>query len=173
MPANELETDPYSGYRFRIRWDGRIVAGFSDSSGLARPRVLLDDYPADDPSAPRVSQPAERVYEPITLERGVTHDAPFEKWANMIWDDARAASEARGAGWNGPRKDFRRNLDIEVYDEAGQLASIYHVYRSCVSQYIAMPKVDPGSRKVAIQSLTLQNKGWERDTGTSEPDEPA
>ena len=60
-------------------------------------------------------------------------------------------------------KDFRKDIIIEVYNEAGQLAIAYKVFRCWVSEYQALPDLDANANAVAIQHIKLENEGWERD----------
>ena len=69
--------------------------------------------------------------------------------------------------------DFRKDLIIEVYNEAGQPAIAYKVHRCWVSEYTALPELDASANAVAIQSLKLEHEGWERDTSVTEPTEPS
>ena len=115
---------------------------------------------------PRASRPAAPKYEAITLERGVTHDTEFEQWANKVWNFG------SGLGAEVSLKDFRKDIIIEVYNEAGQLALAYKVYRCWVSEYQALPDLDANANAVAIQTIKLENEGWERDYDVSEPTEP-
>ena len=62
---------------------------------------------------------------------------------------------------------------IELYNEAGQLVLAYKVYRCWVSDYQALADLDANASSVAIQSITLQNEGWERDYDVAEPAESA
>jgi phage tail-like protein len=119
-----------------------------------------------DPNTVRKS-PGRTHYDAIVLERGVTHDLEFEKWANKVWDFG------AGLGSEVSLKDFRKDLILEVYNEAGQLAIAYKIYRCWVSEYQALPELDASGKAVAIQSLKLENEGWERDTGVVEPTEPS
>ncbi|HZE33516.1 MAG TPA: phage tail protein, partial [Actinoallomurus sp.] len=119
-----------------------------------------------DPSSSRKS-PGRSEYEAITLERGVTHDPEFEKWANKVWNFN------SGLGAEVSLKDFRKELTIEVYNEAGQLALAYKVFRCWVSEYQALPDLDANANAVAIQTLKLENEGWERDYDVGEPTEPS
>ena len=59
-----------------------------------------------------------------------------------------------------------------MYNEAGQLAIAYKVYRCWVSEFQAMPELDASANAVAIQTLKLENEGWERDYEVREPTEP-
>jgi phage tail-like protein len=111
--------------------------------------------------------PGQSKYEAITLERGVTHDVDFEQWANKVWNFG------SGLGSEVSLADFRKDVVIDVYNEAGQLAISYKVYRCWVSEYQAMPELDASANAVAIQTIKLENEGWERDYEVTEPTEPS
>jgi phage tail-like protein len=163
--VNAERFDPYKNYKFRVKWDGRFVAGVSKVGALKRTTDVVEHREGGDPSTVRKS-PGQTKYEPITLERGVTHDPEFEQWANKVWNFG------AGLGVEVSLKDFRKDIIIEVYNEAGQLVIAYYVFRCWVSEYQAMPELDASANAVAIQTLTLQNEGWERDYEVSEPSEP-
>ena len=158
--------DPYKNFKFRIKWDGRYVAGISKVSGLRRVTEVVRHREGGDPSSSRKS-PGRTEYDPIVLERGVTHDTDFEAWANKIW----ALHSA--AGKEVSLKDFRKDIVLEFYNEAGQLALAYKIYRCWVSEYVALPELDANANAVAIQSIKLENEGWERDTSVAEPTPPS
>lgn len=164
--VNAERFDPYKNFKFRVKWDGRYVAGVSKVGALKRTTDVVDHRVGGDPSMVRKS-PAQTKYEAITLERGVTHDAEFEKWANKVWNFN------SGLGNEVSLADFRKNLTIEFYNEAGQLAIAYNVYRCWVSEYQALPELDASGNAVAIQTLKLENEGWERDYSVTEPSEPS
>jgi phage tail-like protein len=69
-------------------------------------------------------------------------------------------------------KDYTKDVIIELYNEAGQLAISYKVYRCWVSEYQAQPDLDANANAVAIQHIKLENEGWERDYDVPEPTEP-
>jgi phage tail-like protein len=164
--VNAQRFDPYKNFKFRIKWDGRYVAGVSKVGALKRTTEVVKHREGGDPSSSRKS-PARTEYEPIQLERGVTHDTEFEKWANKIWN------YGSGLGSETSLDDFRKDLILEVYNEAGQLALAYKVYRCWVSEYQAVPDLDANANAVAIQTIKLENEGWERDYDVPEPDEPS
>lgn len=164
--VNAQRFDPYKNFKFRVKWDGRYVAGISKVGALKRSTELVEHREGGDPSTSRKS-PGRSKFEAITLERGVTHDTEFEKWANKVWNFG------SGLGAEVSLKDFRKDLIIEVYNEAGQLALAYKVFRCWVSEYQALPDLDANANAVAIQTLKLENEGWERDYDVSEPAEPA
>lgn len=164
--VNPGRFDPYKNFKFRVKWDGRYVAGVSKVSSLKRSTEVIEHREGGDPSTVRKS-PGQTKYEALTLERGVTHDVEFEKWANKVWNFG------SGLGAEVSLADFRKDLIIEFYNEAGQLAISYKVYRCWPSEYQALPELDAGANAVAIQTLTLQNEGWERDYEVAEPSQPS
>jgi phage tail-like protein len=163
--VNASRFDPYKNFKFRIKWDGRYVAGISKCSALKRSTEVVEHREGGDPSSSRKS-PGRTKFEGITLERGVTHDTEFEKWANKVWNFG------SGLGAEVSLKDFRKDIIIEVYNEAGQLAIAYRVYRCWVSEYQAQADLDANANAVLIQTLKLENEGWERDYDVAEPSEP-
>jgi len=164
--VNQQRFDPYKNFKFRIKWDGKYVAGVSKCGMLKRTTEVVKHREGGDPSSSRKS-PGRTEYDPITLERGVTHDPEFENWASKVW--------RIGAGLEKEvsLKDFRKDIIIEVYNEAGQKALAYNVYRCWISEYQALPDLDANANVVAIQHIKLENEGWERDTAVPEPSEPS
>lgn len=162
--VNAQRFDPYKNFKFRVKWDGKYVAGVSKIGALKKSVEPVEHREGGDPSMVHKS-PGRTKYEPITLERGVTHDTEFEKWANKVWNFG------SGLGSEVSLKDFRKDIIIEMYNEAGQLAIAYKVYRCWVSEFHALPDLDASANAVAIQTITLQNEGWERDYEVTEPTE--
>ena len=163
--VNAQRFDPYKNFKFRVKWDGRFVAGLSKVGALKRTTDVVEHRVGGDPSTVRKS-PGQTKFDAITLERGVTHDKEFEQWANKVW------SFGAGLGSETSLADFRKDVIIEVYNEAGQLAQAYRVYRCWVSEFQALPELDASGNAIAIQTLKLENEGWERDTAVTEPTEP-
>jgi phage tail-like protein len=164
--VNAQRRDPYKNFKFRVRLDGRYVAGISKVGALSRTTEVVSHRDGGDPSSSRKS-PGRTEYNAITLERGVTHDTAFEQWAN------RTHQHGNGLGSEVSLSDFRKDLVLEVYNEAGQLAIAYKVYRCWVSEYQALPELDANANAVAIQHIKLENEGWERDVAVVEPTEPS
>jgi phage tail-like protein len=164
--VNVLRFDPYKNFKFRIKWDGRYVAGVSKVGALKRTTEVVAHRNGGDPSSSRKS-PGRSEYDAIMLERGVTHDPEFERWANKVWNFG------SGLGAETSLKDFRKDVMLEVYNEAGQLAIAYKIFRCWVSEYQSLPELDANANAVAIQSLKLENEGWERDYDVAEPSEPS
>jgi phage tail-like protein len=164
--VNPHRLDPYKNFKFRIKWDGRYVAGVNKVSALRRRTEIVEHREGGDPSTWRKS-PGQTHYEAITLERGVTHDTEFEVWAKQVWN------LGGGLGEEVSLKDFRKDIVLEVYNEAGQIVMAYKVFRCWVSEYQALPDLDANANVVAIESIKLENEGWERDLAVSEPIEPS
>src|SRR6266542_1573295 len=142
--VNAQRFDPYKNFKFRVKWDGRYVAGVSKVSALKRTTEVVKHR-----------------------EGGVTHDVEFERWANKVWNFG------SGLGAEQSLRDFRKDITIEVYNEAGQLAIAYHVFRCWVSEYQSLPDLDANANAVAIQHIKLENEGIERDLAVTEPTEPS
>jgi phage tail-like protein len=167
---NPQRYDPYRNFRFRVKWDGKYVAGVNRVSALTRTTEVVRHRAGGDPGVVRV-MPGQTAYGPITLEQGVTYDVSFEQWANKVWDYQNAHSGQMPQNIVS-LKDFRKHIIIELYNEAGQKVIAYNVYRCWVSEYTALPELDGQGEAVAIQSITLENEGWQRDTSVKEPAEP-
>lgn len=163
--VNVNRFDPYKNFKFRVRWDGRDVAGISKVGALKRTTEVVEHREGGDPSSSRKS-PGRTKYEPIMLERGVTHDMDFEAWANKVWQ------LGNGPGQETSLADFRKDILIDLYNEAGQVVLSYKVYRCWVSEFQAVPELDANANAVAIQSIKLENEGWEKDREVPEPQEP-
>ena len=164
--VNTKRFDPYKNFKFRVKWDGQYVAGVSKVTGLKRTTEVVKHREGGDPSTSRKS-PGRSEFDAITLERGVTHDPAFELWAGKVWHlGAQLGAEVSLA-------DFRKDLILEVYNEAGQKVLAYNIYRCWVSEYQAVPDFDANANAVAIQHIKLENEGWERDVSVAEPTEPS
>lgn len=164
--VNAARLDPYKGFKFRVKWDGRYVAGVDKVSALKRTTEVVKHREGADPSMAHLS-PGVTSYEPIVLERGRTHDTAFEEWANKVWNLGAAPGRETSL------RDFRKDVVIELHNEAGQLVLAWKVFRCWPSEYSALPDLDAATNAVAIESLKLENEGWERDQTVTEPAEPS
>jgi phage tail-like protein len=165
FPANPTRFDPYKNFKVRVKWDGRYVLGVSKVGLLKRTTEVIKHREGGDHSSSR-KLPGRTEYDPIQLERGVTQDVVFEQWANKVWN------YQGGQGLESSLADFRKDIGLEVYNEAGQLVLRYLIYRCWVSEYQALPDLDANANAVAVQHIKLENEGWERDQATKEPAEP-
>lgn len=163
--VNTKRFDPYKNFKFRVKWDGRYVAGISKVSTLKRTTEVVKHREGGDPSLTRKS-PGRSDFDAITLERGVTHDLEFEAWANKVWN------LGAGLGAEVSLADFRKDVILEIYNEAGQKAIAYKIFRCWVSEFQATADFDANANAVLIQHIKLENEGWERDDSVTEPTEP-
>lgn len=160
--VNPNRHDPYKQFKFRVKWNNQIIAGVSKVSALRRTTEVIQHREGGDPSTSRKS-PSRTEFESITLTRGVTHDTEFETWANKVWQPGHDVSLA----------DFRRDIVIELINEAGQVVMAYKVFRCWPSEYVALSDLDGNASCIAFEHLVLQNEGWERDASIVEPKEPS
>lgn len=158
--VNSYRFDPYKNFKFRVRWDGKVVAGISKVSALKQSTEPVTHREGGDPSSSRLT-PSTWKFEAITLERGVTHDPEFENWAKLVWNVEGDTVISL--------KNFRKDIIIELLNEQGVVAKAYKIYRCWVSDYQAIPELDASGNAVAIEHIVLQNEGWERDTDVPEP----
>src|ERR1043166_1398697 len=163
--TNPQRFDPHKNFKIRVKWDGNFVAGVSKVGGLKRTTEVVKHREGGDPSTSRKS-PGRTEYDAITLERGGTDDLEFEAWANKVW------KFGTGLGAESSLKDFRKDIIIEMYNEAGQLAIAYKVFRCWVSEFQAEAALDANANAVLIQNIKLENEGWQRDPAVNEPSEP-
>jgi phage tail-like protein len=163
--VNAQRYDPYKNFKFLVVWDGRVVAGVSKISPLKRTTEVVKHRDGGSASSPHKSA-GRTEFEAITLERGVTHDPEFDRWANKVW------MVGQGRGAESSLRDYRKDVVIQVLNEAGQVAVAYKVYRVWPSEYQILGELDANANAVAIQNLKLENEGWERDYEVPEPEEP-
>lgn len=156
--------EPHKEYKFRVKWDGKYVVGVSKISSLKRTTDVMKHRDGTDPSTDRKS-PGRTTYDAIVLERGITHDREFEKWADKVWH------YSNGINPTVP-KDFEKDITIEVLNEIGQPVIVYKVHRCWVSEYVVLPDLDANSNAILIEQIKLEHEGFERDKNMGEPDEP-
>ena len=169
--VNATRLDPYKNFKFRVKWDGRYVAGVSKVSPLKRTTEVVKHRDGGDESSSRKS-PGRTEFDAITLERGVTHDLEFEQWANKVWDYSNAQAGPDQRVQEVSLADFRKDIIIDVFNEAGQKVLSYQIYRCWVSEYQSISDLDANANAVAIQHIKLENEGWIRDVSVAEPKEP-
>jgi phage tail-like protein len=116
--VNPHRFDPYKNFKFRVKWDGRYVAGVSKVGALKRTTEIVEHREGGDPSTSHKS-PGRTKYEAITLERGVTHDTEFEQWANKVWNFGSGAETLRDG----------KDMIIGPTTRRARLA--YRVFRRC------------------------------------------
>jgi phage tail-like protein len=167
MPRYNLATnrhDPYRNHRFRVKWDNQYVAGLTKMSALKRTTEMVEYREAGVNITSR-KLPGKTSYQAITLEAGITYDTAFEDWADLVNDFASHSITSL--------TDFRKNITLDIFNEAGQKALSYNLYRCWVSEYQAMPDLDAGANAVAISTIKLELEWFERDLSVNEAVGPA
>jgi phage tail-like protein len=164
--VNPQRFDPYKNFKFLVVWDGRVVAGVSKISPLKRTTEVVKHRSGGDVSSPRKAM-GRTEFEAVTLERGVTHDVEFDRWANKVW----MVGQTNGAEVS--LRDFRKDIVVQLLNESGQVAKAFKLYRCWPSEYQIVGELDANANAVAIQSLKLENEGWEVDPEVPEPEEPS
>jgi phage tail-like protein len=160
--VNTERFDPYRNFKFKIKWDGTYVAGLSKCSALKKTTESSDWREGGDPSSSR-KLPGKTSYEAITMEAGVTHDTAFEDWANLVNNFEGDASMSL--------KNFRKDITIDVFNLQGSKVLSYIAHRCWVSEFQSLPELDASGNAVMIQTIKLENEGWERDKSVTEPTE--
>ena len=160
--VNTSRIDPYTNFKFRVKWDGQVVAGVSKVSALKRTTEVVSHREGGDVSTPRHS-PASSKFDPITLERGVTFAPEFRAWATLIYNH-----EGDGAV---SLKNFRKDITIELLNLQGTVVKAYNVFRCWVSEFTTLPELDANANSIAFETIVLQNEGFERDEAVVEQPE--
>lgn len=162
FPVNTHRTDPYRNFKFRVRWDGKQIPGISRVSPLRRSTEVVAHRDGGDISSVRHS-PGVTTYEPITLERGITHDTSFEDWANLTFSIQGDAAVSL--------KNYRKDIQIDLLNLQGVVVRSFAVYRCWVSDYLPLPELVADQAVIAVERIVLQHEGWERDSAVTEPTE--
>lgn len=163
--VNTRRIDPYKNFKFRVKWqsepDGafNVVAGVSKVGALKRTTEVVSHSEGGDLSTPRHS-PGKSKFEPIALERGITFDPEFEKWAKLVYSTEGDAAVSL--------LNFRKDIMIELLNLQGTVVRRYTVFRCWVSEYTALPELDANANAIAFETITLQNEGHERDESVVE-----
>ena len=164
MNASTNRFDPYRTFRFRVKWDNQYVAGLTKMGALKRTTEMVEYREAGVNITSR-KLPGKSSYQAVTLEAGVTYDTAFEDWANSVNDFASHNITSLG--------EFRKNITLDVFNEAGQKALSYNLYRCWVSEDQALPDLDAGANAVAITTVKLEFEWFERDLAVVETQGPA
>lgn len=171
FPKNPQRLTPYANFRFQILFGTTVVAGVSKVGGLTRTTQVIKHREGADPRTTHLA-PGQTEFGPLTLERGVSYDMAFAQWANKTFDWSNSQGTAPTA-MDTSLLDFRQTVTINIYNEAGQKVLAYNVYNCWVSEYNGMTELDGAGNALVIESMTIQNEGWERDWTVTEQVEPS
>ncbi len=159
---NPHRFDPYKNFKFRVSWDGKTVLGISKVSALKRTTEVVKHREGGENSTDHKS-PGRTTYDSVTMERGITHDPEFEKWANLVHPYAGDAAM--------DLVNYKKELTLEMMNEKGHVVYRYFLHRCWVSEFTALPELNANANAVAIESLKIELEGWERDVAQQEPKE--
>jgi phage tail-like protein len=160
--VNAHRFDPYKNYKFRVLWDGRPVLGVSKVGALKRTTEVVN-YRSGGENSTDHKSPGRTTYDGLTMERGITHDPEFEKWANLVHPYSGDTAM--------DLVNYKKELTLEVMNEKGHVAKRYFLHNCWVSEFTALPDLDANANAVAIENIKIELEGWERDEQTKEPDE--
>ena len=145
---------PCAAYKTEDEYSKHSRASARSARSSAPPRWSNTATAATRASA---KSPGRSKYEAVTLERGVTHDPEFERWANKVWQFG------AGLGAEVSLQDFRKDIILELYNEAGQLVARLQGVRGWVRSTRRCPSSTPTPTPWPSRRLKLENEGWERD----------
>jgi len=151
--------DPYRTFRFKVKWDGQYVAGLSKMGALKRTTEMVEWREAGEDITSR-KLPGKTSFQAVTLEAGLTYDTSFEDWANLVNDFSSHKITSLG--------EFRKNITVDMFNEAGIKVISYNLFRCWVSEYQALPDLDAGANAVAITTIKLEYEWFERDRDVNE-----
>jgi phage tail-like protein len=156
--------DPFRNFRFKVKWDGQYVAGLTKMGALKRTTEMVEFREAGENITSR-KLPGKTSYTAVSLEAGLTYDTAFFDWANLVNDFAGHSVTSL--------TDFRKNVIVDLFNEAGIKAVSYHLYRCWVSEFQALPDLDAGANAVAITTIKLEYEWFDRDQAVVEAVGPA
>ena len=157
--VNATRIDPYRNFKCHVIRDQQIVAGVSKVSPLKRTTEVVDHREGNDLSSPRHS-PGRTSFDALTLERGVSFDPEFRRWAELVYSPQGDAAMSL--------RNFRKEITINLLNLQGVVVRSYWVFRCWVSEYTSQQDLDANANAILIESMVLQNEGWELDPGVTE-----
>ncbi|SRR5258705_12537985 len=160
--VNANRVDPYKSFKFRVKWDGKVVLGVSKVSALKRTTEVVKHRDGGDNSTDHKS-PGRTTYDAVTMERGLTHDREFEAWARKVHDSKGDTLMDLA--------NYKKELILEMMNEKGHVVFRYFLHACWVSDFTALPELNSNANALAIESLKIELEGWDRDEDTKEPKE--
>jgi phage tail-like protein len=165
--ASTTPVNPYLTYNFLVKWDGNPVAAVTHVSGLSRRTQVVSFHAGGQPQS-AFKIPGQTDYEPVRLSRGITTDTAFEDWATLMW----TYPNTQQLGSEMDLANFRKPMQIEMYNQAGVLVIRYNLYNCWPSEYSPLPDLDSEANAVALASMTIEHEGWDRDKTVTAPAQP-
>ncbi len=155
---------PRRCFGFRLKWQGRDVAGIEAIGGLDCTTDVVEYREGGNPIVRH--EPGRTKYSPLMLEWGLVDDPEFEQWLNSV---RRLGADPPDAA---SLKGIRRDVRIELFDEAGRTVLAYDVFRCWPSALRMLPALDARTLTIPVRLIRLENDGWERDLAVPMPAPP-
>lgn len=160
--VNAHRIDPYKNFRFRVTWDGRLVAALSKMSAIKKATEAIEWRAAADAGITR-KMPGRTKFEPVTFEAGLTHDRQFLEWANQVNNPQGEAANSL--------LNYRKSVRVEVLNMQGTPVMAFNLMRAWASEFQALPEMDANANAVAIQTLKVEYENFQLDDAVVEPAE--
>jgi phage tail-like protein len=160
--VNAHRIDPYKNFRFRVSWDGTLVAALSKMSAIKKTTEAIEWRAAADAGIVR-KQPGRTKFEAVSFEQGLTHDRKFFEWANQVNNPVGEAANSLLA--------YRKTVRVEVLNMQGTPVMAFNLLRAWASEFQALPEMDANANAVAIQSLKVEYENFVLDEAVVEPAE--
>lgn len=154
--ADSGRRDPFRNFNFRILMGGVEVAACRKMSALDATVNTVKFRAGNSRSTVDECMPGRVEYQPVTFESGITNDTTLEDWANQLI--AHEASESSRT----PEPDFRRTVEVQVFDIDGTMVKKYFLYRAWPSKFTAMSDLAGDGNDVLIETLELTHEGYDR-----------
>jgi phage tail-like protein len=142
--------DPYKTFRFQISIDGTKVAGLKKVGALMR-TTQVNKY--RDSDGTEIKTPGNTEISSLTLERGITQDEQFIKWADMIYSSTDTREKA----------GYKKDLILELLNNQGVTVHRYFLTNCWVSEFTTIPELDSEANTVAIERIKIELEGYTRD----------
>ncbi len=148
-PVVDHDSGSCEDSRLKVKWDGQYIPGICKISGLRKTTGVGQLREGGDSGTTR-KIPGHTEHAAIVLERAVTEDEAFEEWSDLVT--------------SGDVPSFRKDVEVELYTEDGTLLKSWLVHDCWVSEYTVLEDFDAKARPVAIEVITIENEGWERNS---------
>ena len=160
-----LRYDPYKNFKFRVKFGTSpdYVAGVSKVSALKRTTEVVEHREGGDPEHVAQISRAQQV----RGHHAGTRRHPRHRFRGLGQQGVELQRRRRAS--NRSLADFRKDIIIDVFNEAGQKVKSYHVFRCWVSEYQATSDFDANANAVLIEHIKIENEGWQRDVSVTEP----
>jgi phage tail-like protein len=149
-------TAPFENRNFRVKWDGKFIAGVSKVSALRWSAQVTTSR--DGGSAIEQTRPGTITYEPLALERAAGYDNAFGAWALQVTADQPV-----------PGTGYLKDLILDIYEPTGVLVISYKIYRCWPSSFEALSILDAEGNVTVVERLMLNYASFEKDLSVVPP----